>query len=192
MIEINNFEILNNGTALAIDVQTAVGYNITSILFWSVDNFKDYTMAVDLTPKLEKINNREVLIIPVSELSVHKLEDICFIEVESNYIDTDGCDDCAKPVLGICYNLSKYYKCLMTYLLEGQSDMCATCNESNSNLNMTIAVNLLIDTIIKAIDAGFYIQAIDILNNLKSLCKSKECRNCEPIECKDCNNFKQH
>lgn len=196
MITINKLEILNNGSTLAIDVETTPGYTITSLLFWSMDDFKDYNMAVDLTGKLEKINNREVLLVNVLDLEVGKIEDMCFIEVESNAPanedDDCDCNDCSKPVLGIAYDFSKYYKCLMHYLLDGQASDCTTCESiNNSDLKMAVAVNLLIDTATKGIEAGFYQQVVDMVNDLKSLCKHKECINCEKIVCKSCNKFKQ-
>lgn len=195
MIVINKLEILNNGTTLAIDVETTPGYNITSLLFWNMDHFKDYNLAIDLTSKLEQINNREVLLISVNDLEVGVISDMCFVEIESNAPpseDCDDCDDCSRPVLGIAYELSNYYRCLMHYLLEGQSAECSTCETmNNKNFNLAVAVNLLIDTTTKAIEAGFYQQAIDMISDLKSICKFKECKDCEPIECKTCNKFKQ-
>lgn len=192
MIKINKLEILNNGTTLAVDVETTPGYIITSLLFWNMDDFKDYNLAIDLTGKLEQINNREVLLINVMDLEVGTIDDICFIEVESNAPSTEECEDCSKPVLGIAYELSDYYRCLMHYVLEGQSSTCTTCESiSNQDFNLAVAVNLLIDTTSKAIDAGFYQQAIDMINDLKTICKFKECKNCEKIECKTCNQFKQ-
>lgn len=192
MIQIKNLEIINKGTALAIDVETQVGYHIESLLFWSVDNFKDYLLAVDLSSELEQINNKEVLIIPASKLGVSKIEDMVFVEIQSTEPAEDGCDNCSKPVLGIAYDLSKYYRCLMAYILDGQSSECNNCKHvENGDFKIAIAINMLIDTISKSIDAGFYQQAISLIEDLKSLCRLKDCKNCAEIECKTCNQFKQ-
>src|SRR5690554_6843183 len=101
MIKINKLEILNNGTTLAVDVETTPGYIITSLLFWNMDDFKDYNLAIDLTGKLEQINNKEILLINVTDLEVGTISDMCFIEVESNAPSTEECVDCSRPVLGI-------------------------------------------------------------------------------------------
>ncbi len=192
MIKINKLEILNNGSELAIDIETSVGHKITSLLFWSMNDFKDYNLAIDLTGKLEQVNNREILIVNVLELEVGRIEDMCFIEVESDAPSNEECDDCSKPVLGIAYELSKYYQCLMHYVLDGQANECTTCETaSNHDFKLAVAVNLLIDTTTKAIDAGYYQQAIDMIKDLKSICKFKECKNCEQVVCKTCNKFKQ-
>ena len=154
MITINKLEILNNGTTLAVDVETTPGYIITSLLFWNMDDFKDYNLAIDLTGKLEQINNKEILLINVTDLEVGTISDMCFIEVESNAPST--CDI-----------------------------------SSNKNFELTVTVNLLIDSVSKAVDAGFYYQAIDMIKDLQSICNLKDCKNCEKISCNTCNQFKQ-
>lgn len=192
MIKINKLEILNNGTQLGIDVETTPGYIITSLLFWNMDDFKDYNLAIDLTGKLEQINNREVLLFNIMDLEVGVINNICFVEIESNAPSTDECEDCSRPVLGIAYELSQYYRCLMNYLLEGQLSQCTSCNDvQNKDIQLAISVNLLIDTVSKAIDAGFYQQAIDMIKDLQSLCNLKNCKDCDQILCNTCNKFKQ-
>lgn len=56
---------------------------------------------------------------------------------------------------------------LLNYLLESEKSI--DCNSTNvySN-NTTITVNLLIDSIEKSLDIGYYLQAIEMLNNLKN------------------------
>ena len=62
---INNFEILNDGQQLAIDVETVTGSIITSIKLWNIDTFKDETLSIDLNYKLEQINN------PIIDISTY-------------------------------------------------------------------------------------------------------------------------
>jgi len=189
-ILINNFEILNNGTQLAIDVETDLTYNISSILVWSMDSFKDYTLAIDLTPILEQVNNKEVLIINAADYNVEIFEDIVFMEVESTFVDIDECAECQSPALGITYNLSRYYNCLMEYLLKFNSDECLTCNDSPST-KMVTTINMLIDTVLKSLEVGYYVQAITMIAKLKKLCGLNNCKNCPTIECASCNSFIQ-
>lgn len=194
MITINNFEIINQASQLAIDVQTEPGFKITSVLVWTMDNFKDYSLAKDFTSRLEQVNNREVLIVTAGDLNVRTIEDLVFVEIESDYVDEDAddcCEECDQPAIGIAYDMSKYYRCLMSFLLDMEQNDCATCKD-NKGKDITVTVNLMIDTISKAIDSGFYLQAIDMITNLKKICDLKNCKNCEPIICKSCNQFKQH
>ena len=190
MILINNFEIITNGTQLAIDVETDLGYNIDSILLWTMPNFKDYSLAINLTPYLLKVNNKEVLIIDANDVGVYKFEDICFIEIESTFVDVEGCQDCQSPATGITYNLSTYYNCLLNYLMELSITECVNCNKNESNQTV-ITINMLIDTVMKSLEIGYYTQAIDMVNKLKKLCSLKTCTNCPTIECAACNNFIQ-
>lgn len=189
MITINNFEILNGGTQLAIDVETNVGYFIESILFWEMDKFKDYSLAINLSSFMSQINNKEVLIINASDIGVLKFQDICFIEVESTYTEV-GCSTCTSPATGITYNLAPYYTCLFGYLADLSANQCLTCNKSESS-DIAVTINLLIDNVVKAVEIGYYSQAIDMINKLKKLCSSKLCSSCPTIECTTCNDFIQ-
>lgn len=183
MIKINNFQIIENGDKLAINVETNTGSIITSILLWNNDTFKDDSKSISLNYKLEKINNKEIFIVNASEIQVDNFKDIYFIEVISDY-END------TPALGITYNLLSYYNCLLNYVLENKDSNCSDCN--NSYINKTaITINLLIDSIEKGIETGYYSEAIDMLQELKKLCNLKNCSNCEKINCSTCSKFKQ-
>ena len=189
-VVIKNFEIINDGQQLAIDVETIEGSIITSIQLWNIDTFKDESLSIDLNYKLEQINNKEVFIIDAKEVSVYSFTDIWFIEIESNYVGEEGCTTCQDPALGITYNLQPYYKCMLNYLLNDTKSI--DCNSSSlySN-NLTITVNLLIDSIEKSLAIGYYLQAIEMLNNLKKLCNISKCKNCETVICTSCSKFIQ-
>jgi len=90
-VTIKNFEILNDGQQLAIDVETITGSIITSIKLWNIDTFKDSSLSIDLDYKLEQINNKEVFIVDAEEINIYTFTDIWFIEIESNYEGTEGC-----------------------------------------------------------------------------------------------------
>jgi hypothetical protein len=190
MVLINNFEIINNGTQIAIDVETNLNYNIATIKLWTMTGFKDPSQAIDLTSRLLKVNNKEVLIIDANSVGVYKFEDICFMEVTSTYVDPSGCQDCQSPATGITYNLSPYYTCLLNYLMDLSINKCVNCNNTESNQTV-ITINMLIDTTVKALEVGFYSQAIAMITKLKKLCSLKTCTNCPTIECPSCNNFIQ-
>jgi len=190
VVIINNFEILNDGQQLAIDVETVEGSIITSIQLWNIDTFKDESLSIDLNYKLEQINNKEVFIIDAKEVSVYSFTDIWFIEIQSNYEGTEGCTSCQDPALGITYNLQPYYKCMLNYLLDMEKSI--ECNSTSVHTNnLTITVNLLIDSIEKSLAIGYYLQAIEMLNNLKKLCNISKCKNCETVTCSSCSKFIQ-
>ena len=108
MITVNNLEIQENGSQLAINIQTETGSLITSILLWNMNTFKDYTKAINLDYKLEQLTNIESFIVTAEELQISSFDDIWFIEVQSDYIPVDNCGEFLDPALGITYNLSPY------------------------------------------------------------------------------------
>ena len=189
-VVIKNFEILNDGQQLAIDVETVSGSIITSIQLWDINTFKDYSLSIDLNYKLEQINNKEVFIVSAEELNMVSFTDIWFIEIESDYEGNEGCTTCQDPALGITYNLQPYYKCMLNYLFGAEkSTICDSVSIYNDSL--TITVSLLINSIEKSLDIGYYSQAIEILTKLKKLCNISKCKNCQTITCSSCSKFIQ-
>lgn len=189
MITINNFSIIEDGTKLAISLETTTGYNITSIMLWDMNSFKDYTLAVNLNYKIEAINNQEIFIVTATELGILKFEDIYFIEVESN-APSEECSNCLLPALGITYNMLPYYACLLNNILNTEITDCSNCNNLTTK-NLVITISLLIESVIKSIELGFYLQAIANVNKLKKLCELSQCTNCNNIQCNSCSNFNQ-
>ncbi|HEX8586061.1 MAG TPA: hypothetical protein VF680_16830 [Allosphingosinicella sp.] len=190
-IIINNLEIIEDGSKLAFNLETAEGFNITSLLLWKMDDFKDYSLAKNLTYKLQQINNKEVFIITAAEVDLSTFEDVYFIEVDSNEEDDNGCSSCLQPTLGITYNLSKYYQCLLGYFFEANdaNKPCKTCHDVNTKPEI-ISINLLIEMVETSIQLGYYTQAINMIKKLKKLCHLKKCNNCPPINCSSCSKFK--
>lgn len=189
-ITINNFEIINNGTQLTIDVSANVGYNITSVLLWDMQGFKDYEKAFDVSSLLQQISEHEVLLINATQFGLNQFKDIWFVEIESDFISEDECENCDAPALGITYNLLPYYDCLLDYLVKNGLNDCFNCG-NRIDQDMAIMLNLLIDTTIKCLDLGYYIQAIDMVEKLQKLCDARACTDCRPITCESCSKFKQ-
>jgi hypothetical protein len=189
-VTIKKLEIINNGLELSIEVETVIDSIITSISLWDINTFKDYSLSIDLSYKLEQTSNNETFIITAKELNLISFQDIYFIEVEDNYEGTEDCISCQNPALGITYNLQQYYKCMLNYLLQSEQ------NNNNDSIdvyknNLTITINLLIDSVIKALEIGFYVQAIEMINELKKLCSITKCNNCQTITCNSCSKFIQ-
>jgi hypothetical protein len=190
MITISNFSIINNGTELAVDVETGIGFEITSIRFWDMNSFKDYTLSIDGSFKLENTNNQEVLIYTAAELEVASFKDLWFMEVETNQPE-DECSTCFEPALAITYNLYDYYKCSLNEFLKANTKDCTSC-KPNINKGLITSINLGLEAIILNIELGFYSDAIDQVNMLKKLCSlTDSCVNCGTVECTTCGTFKQ-
>lgn len=188
MINIKNFEIVDEGQNLMIDLETNLNFIITSVKLWSMNTFKDDSLAIDLNYKLEQINNKESFTVSASEISVSNFEDIYFIEVLGNY-NSEECENCRYPALGITYNLGAYYKCLMNYILDNSKLECFDLEDLNTNIVITI--NLLIDSVKNSIEIGLYNEAILMIQQLKKLCSIKKCNDCRPVNCVSCSGFKQ-
>lgn len=189
MITINNFEIQNNGQNIIIDVETNVGYTITSVLLWKMNDFKDYTKAINLDYKLEQLDNTESITVTAEELELTAFEDVYFVEIQSDY-DVVECNEELIPALGITYNLTPYYQCLLNKFLSIKIDECKNCNESMVN-NIVITLTLMLDMVEKGIEEGYYMQVIDLINKLKKLCSLDNCSNCYNTECSTCSKYKQ-
>lgn len=190
MITINNFAIISNGTQLTIDVSTNPGSVIKSVLLWSMDKYKDYDEAFNISSLLEQVNENEVLIINAVDVGINQFNDIWFTEIESTYIAEDDCQGCDAPALGITYNLLPYYECMLDSLLKNGLNDCFNCN-GKIEQDFAITLNLLIDTTIKSLDLGYYVQAIDLVKKLQKLCATSNCTECKPINCESCSQFKQ-
>ena len=188
--KINNFEIINNRTQLSIDVETVVGYLITSVKLWNIDTFKNTSLSIDLNYKLQQTDNTESFIVNATELNLTSFKDIWFVEIKTNYVGTQGCVTCQDPALGVVYDLQDYYKCMLNYLIETDKNLDCASSDIYVN-NLTIPVSLLITSIEKSLEIGYYSQAIEMLNNLKKLCNISKCKNCKTVSCSSCSKFIQ-
>lgn len=191
MIVINNLEIQDNGQTLAVDVQTETGSTITSALLWNITTFKDYSRAINLDYKLEQLTNQEVFEVTAEELQISSFDDIWFIEFQSDYIPEDNCGEFLDPALGITYNLSPYYKCLLNRFFEHQKNPCVNCNEPFID-EFVLSIGLTLDIVERSIEEGYYLQAIELIKKLKKFCSITKCNNCETVECSSCSKFKQN
>ena len=191
MIVINNLEIQDNGQTLAVDVQTEIGSTITSAMLWNMTTFKDYSRAINLDYKLEQLTNQEVFEVTAEELQISSFDDIWFIEFQSDYIPEDNCGEFLDPALGITYNLSPYYKCLLNRFFEHQKNPCVNCNEPFID-ELVLSIGLTLDIVERSIEEGYYLQAIELIKKLKKFCSITKCNNCETVECLSCSKFKQN
>lgn len=188
-IVINNLKIINDGSQLLINIQTDETYFIDSISFWTMATFKDIASSIDLSIYLSKTSNIEDLTINASDIGVSKFEDIIFIEAISTYDDLTNGGGESSPTIGAAYDLSSYYGCILKYIMEIPLD-CKSCTDIKNN-DSIITINMLIDTSIKALNVGYYTEAISMINNLKVLCRNSCGTVASAVTCTSCNNFIQ-
>lgn len=191
MVIINNFSIIENGSELIIDVETIDPNQISSILLWEMNSYKDYTLALDISYKLSNVSH-EVIMVTAEELGIDSFTDLWFMEVTDNSVPDDcDCDDCSTPSQAITYNLLSYYMCSLNEFLKVKTQDCTNCS-INLNKGLIVSINLLIDATVMSVELGFYSDAIDNINKLKKLCSiDNSCVNCETVACTTCGGFKQ-
>ena len=190
MIKIDKLNISKDGLSLDIKITVDIGTTVTSLFLWTKDNFKDYSLAKVLNNYLNTTSNISEFTVLSSTIGIPKFEDLVFIEARGGMPTNNVCEDCQSPAIGVAYNLTPYYNCLMQYLLDLSKEDCVSCNDNKSK-NMSITINMLLDSIDKALDIGYYIKAIEMIDKLKKLCSLKPCTNCSDIDCPKCNNFIQ-
>lgn len=194
MIIINTVNISEGGLKLNVNVSTGIGFNITSVLLWTDETFKDYSKAKNLDFKLEQVNNSEIFIIEPEEVNLTKFDGIYFLEFKTDEPDPGECETCPGTALAVVTNLDQYYRCMSEFILK--SDICNTnlfsrevCDDGP--VNKAITVNLLIEAINQSLELGQLIEAIDMLKNIKKLCN--KCTNCKSIiktsSCSSCNTY---
>jgi len=175
MIILNQLSISNNSDNIFVNVETTLGYNITSVLLWTQDTFKDYTQAINLSYKLEQVNNKEVFIITNQDAGISDFSGIYFIEFQTD-APNEECSTCPNPLLGIVYNLTSHYRCLTNLL--SSLDNCVSCGHSyvsHPDAEKAMTINLMLEAINYSLEVGNYNEALNILPKLKKLCNTLDC-----------------
>ena len=185
MISINILKITNDRSTINVSVETSVGNTIDSAKLWTYSTFKDYTKAIDISSKLEGINNKEVFSINIGDIGeTGTFDGIYFIEFTATNVVSIGndCVDYDELIsLGVVANLGYFQECLLEDILKINYNTDDVIN--SDEITNIINVKVLMDALCISIKFGYYQEAIDILNNLRKLCKSNT--NC--ISCNDLN-----
>jgi hypothetical protein len=193
MIAINNISISDNGLNLNVNVQTGVGFKITSMNLWTEDDYKDYSKKKPIV-QVQGISNKEIFIASAASLGISSFNGIYFLEIKSNEPEPNICETCTQTKLVVVTNMNQYYSCITEMVLE--SDLCSSnffstesCDENNINKAMT--ASLLMDTITQCLELGQVIEAIDLLKKLKRVCI--KCNSCKSIQvsnnCSTCRSY---
>ena len=191
MIYVNIFNITPDQKTIQVSIETKVGFNITSLKFWTHDTYKNESLALDLNYKLEQINNKEVFLISTDEINnLPTFSGIYFLEIESN-MPSEECSTCKAPALAVTANFTNIQNCILNDLLnlsicDGDILTDTSCN-GNSGVSI-INKSLLLDGLKTALTLGYYDEAIELYASLLKLCKiDKSCPDCNT--CATCENI---
>ncbi len=184
MISINILKIPSDRKTINVSVETSVGNTIDSVKLWTDSTFKDYTKAIDLSNKLEGINNKEVFSIEIGDINeTDSFDGIYFIEFTTTNIVSVG-NSCTNNndfiALGVVANLGYFQECLLEDILKVNYN---TEDVLNSNeINKLVNTKVLIDGLATSIKFGYYSEAIDLLNGLRIICKdNSQCISCNSL-----------
>jgi hypothetical protein len=176
MIQINNLSISNDKTKIYVDVETNEGETITAATLWNHNTFKNYSLGVDISFKLEQINNLEVFTLNASEINTQYFNGIYFIEFTTSYEDEE-CSQCQNTIIGIAANFNDINEYILNLILE--LNICINCNK---NLDEIINLNLSLEGICTALKLGYYEEAIYLYRKLLKLLGSNlTCTNCTKL-----------
>lgn len=169
MVKINTLRISDDGQLLLIDVATSIGNTFSQILLWTDVSYKDPNLSLDLSSFITGSNNREVLSIPVEEISPDGFDGIYFVEFYSTDMEgEDDCTDCGDGILmGVTANLTKYHECILN------GAMAIVLGKDNTEV---LEAQLLLDGIYTSLRFGWYQEAITMLRSLEEYCNA--CHTC--------------
>ena len=172
-VYINNFTISNDGTTIGVHVETAAGYYITDLNFWTDATFQDYAQKIDLTPLLTQTSNVEIFDIAAVDVGLTSFFDGIFFGEFRTDAPTTGtaCNECVNG-LGVASKLIAAKICLLEKVLA--IDVCSDCKNACTCIDKCDIINLdnFIDSMSIAIQFGFYSEAIDLLNSIRKLCSN--------------------
>ncbi len=187
MVYINEISISNDSKKLQVNVETNVGASITSIKLWDHNTFKEYDQAIDLSFKLENINNKEVFIVESSEINIPSFTGIYFLEIESDYEEEEACISCTNTVLGVATNFNSINTLILDMIL--QLNVCDDFDNCNKvNKKKIINNTLMIEAVSRALLFGYYDEAIFIYNKILKLNKNITCNTCKNLATPTFNN----
>lgn len=196
MINVKDCRVSNDNTKIYIDVETTEGYLITHASLWSESTFK--VLSKEKSLPILKTSNRELLTITAASVGLSKFDGIYFIEFETDAPNATDTGTLA-PVTAVITNLVSYYKCAMNMLLRvsgSQLDLFNARVVNDGDANNVMAIHLLIDGITQAIKLNRFLDAINLLSNLRILCSS--CSDCGDsalsgtTDCADCGSTTIH
>lgn len=174
MITLNSLKIDTLYANINVDVATTVGNLITKMLLFTVDTYKDYSKAINLSHLLDGTDETEVLTIPASEIDadLEKIHGVFWLEFTSDeVIVPEDCDNDSNKVIGIVSNFIKYHNCLLERVLKVEIKGCEEikdeCEDCNKNLPF---ISTLLTSLNLAMSFAHYEEVIKIIKMLDDMC----------------------
>tara|TARA_R110000822_G_scaffold302649_3_gene427021 strand:- start:4130 stop:4753 length:624 start_codon:yes stop_codon:yes gene_type:complete len=168
-IYVNNFSISADGQSINVSVETGVGHVITSCKFWTDATFKG-SSYIDLSDKLTGGGNVYTFTISAEDVSVSSFYDgIFFAEFNTSQSTVPSCGTCVTD-LAVATKLVAGKLCLLEQVLN--LNICDNHNQGCQCVQTCeiLALDNLMDSMVIALEFGFYYEAIDLLGSIRKLC----------------------
>tara|TARA_R110000796_G_scaffold202062_1_gene318323 strand:+ start:6939 stop:7535 length:597 start_codon:yes stop_codon:yes gene_type:complete len=174
MAYISLFKVDPDGKNMSLTVQPASGSNLTELLMWTQDTYKNYNNAIDLTNLLNlTVTGSQTISISTSDISEDYLSGIYFIELTDNSTPSSDCSTCSNTELGVATDFSRFSYCLAEYLVDINYN-CANCD---NNLSTALTMKMYIDGLRDSLQLGNFTTAISFFENMDRFC-SGSCVEC--------------
>lgn len=182
MLIINSITIDEFSTRINVDVtgtlvngmvSPQVYSQITQVLLWTSETFKDYTKAIDVTSFVTApVNGNYSFSIPAEDIELPNMNGIFFLEFTTDTtLPPENCIEDSNIALGIAANLIKYHECLLNKVMKMDIKGCkkveSQCEECEEDL---LYLSVLIEAIYTTVKFGFYEEAVKIMGALDDIC----------------------
>lgn len=181
MVTINILKISADRTTIDVSITTNSDDTFTDVNFWTDKTFKDYSLAIDLSAKLTGLTENEVFSITAEEVGLSSFDGIYFLEITSTDVTPEACAECVNPLLAVVADLSAYREVLLDRVLKLNNncsqlftgDIC-----SDSAANNVLNLQMLLDSVMAALQFGYYTQALSLFSSLDKLVDIDTCDTC--------------
>lgn len=159
-MNISNFSVNSEQTEISITIDDAA--NVSELFLFTEDTYKNYSLARDLSSYLTGATT-EIITISTIDLDIKVFDGIYYLEATSP----------TEISSAFLYALSRYEECILNKILK--INLCDDCLK-NKSLQLINAQTTL-EGLKIALQNGFIIEGINLLNNLKNYCSNK-CKSC--------------
>lgn len=159
-MKISSLTISTDRTQINLTIIDAA--TVSSLRLWTDITYKDYSLAIDLSSKLNGSSTQNI-IITLSDLSLSYFDGVYFVEAE----DPD------EVSIEVTADLTRYKECILTKVLQ-----IAQCDDCLKVINTSIINSqVLLRSLEVAIDEGFIDEIMLTVEALNKFC-SNNCKTC--------------
>lgn len=159
-MQITQFDISSDRTQIDLIITDAA--TISALRFWTDDNYKDYSKAIDLSALLTA-SATENITITLSDVGLAYFDGVYFIEAEDP-------DEISNAIVA---DLTRYKECILGKLK--QFPICDDCLQTKNDSKLTAHAILL--GLEYAVELGFINQILSFVSALDKYC-SDDCTLC--------------